>query len=556
VEDLNVAIATVAVRPQAPEFDAGEVPLPFQWLAFKRAGEKTCCGGGWVRQFADGTHDWTDNTRLNIDVSEFQCVNYRHTIYKEKPTGTLQANYDIDFSNLCFFVEFGGCPQFAFSPGTNNNIQYPEVPPTLTASIETFREIPFDDLTEYTPFAPLTRFVSAVGALLQSDFTYGTINDDYVAFRLPGYIDPLDISFTVEIKYYLTNGNISTPVLATNVPGLPCTASMVAAALETECYDPSSGILYVKHDPGIGNLDKASIKLNFIPNNVIGYAGMLANNPSVGQTPGNEFYYLSKLGRLELLGVPQILYEPISCNDEQGNMVGGIFLNDADWTTFIAGAPSFNYTTGSADANAPLTPAAFYDNTKTVAETVGSRNQVSYVDGVALDKIFSASEFSCCAPIGSIVTDQTKCCSNHGVADISTGEITCMMPSGLDLHVYFNKFISGEGIDEDLPGGGLIETDFNSMTGEPLYNDTVRNKIRNIGEAFCSSGTVIAGGAFGHYPGQPNSGSFGSSDGSLTRVYGLLDSPEDIDDDTDPDNPRGFNQFQNGYRWNHHLYCQ
>ena len=35
--------------------------------------------------------------------------------------------------------------------------------------------------------------------------------------------------------------------------------------------------------------------------------------------PGSEFYYLSRLGRLELLGIPQIVHEPLRCNSNKEN---------------------------------------------------------------------------------------------------------------------------------------------------------------------------------------------------------------------------------------------
>ena len=47
---------------QRPVVKSGELPKNFQWRTFHDTGRKTCCGGGFVRKFADGTNDWKKET--------------------------------------------------------------------------------------------------------------------------------------------------------------------------------------------------------------------------------------------------------------------------------------------------------------------------------------------------------------------------------------------------------------------------------------------------------------------------------------------------------------
>ena len=41
-----------------PEARNANLPNLYQWKTFHDSGRKTCCGGGFVRKFADGTTDW------------------------------------------------------------------------------------------------------------------------------------------------------------------------------------------------------------------------------------------------------------------------------------------------------------------------------------------------------------------------------------------------------------------------------------------------------------------------------------------------------------------
>lgn len=270
-------------------------------------------------------------------------------------------------------------------------------------------------------------------------------------------------------------------------------------------------------------------------------------------TAGNANYYETKLARLELLGIPQIAYEPLYCNSERNTLVGGIF-DDAiiDRATFDAA--SMNYAEfNPADAGVgSRSLEQLYDADGSPADVSQSTavGRVVFKDKVKLPDIFSSTDFTCCRQIGNVTESASRCCSNFA-AENDDGELVCLIPSGTDLNVFFNKFVSSEGMGASLPGGGLLEKDFIPETGEPKLTGEVQSKIETLGIAFCQNNAIRNGGAFGSFYPQPNSGSF-LGDPEQGRTFGIIDSPLDYD----PDRDTGTALFNQGYRWNHHIYCQ
>ena len=51
----------------------------------------------------------------------------------------------------------------------------------------------------------------------------------------------------------------------------------------------------------------------------------LSNDRCEGLKSGSAQFYLDKLGRFELLGIPQIDYEPIICNSNKEKLVPDLF---------------------------------------------------------------------------------------------------------------------------------------------------------------------------------------------------------------------------------------
>jgi hypothetical protein len=119
--------------------------------------------------------------------------------------------------------------------------------------------------------------------------------------------------------------------------------------------------------------------------------------------------------------------------------------------------------------------------------------------------------------------------------------------------VYFNRFVSNEGIGTTQPGGGLLDADFDLKTGEQRIDTTVTQKIALLGRAYCESKKVRIGGAFGEFPLEPE----GNDTNQNEKIYNIVDSSKDEGSlsATGGDVPVGYTAFMQGFRWNHHLYC-
>jgi hypothetical protein len=116
-----------------------------------------------------------------------------------------------------------------------------------------------------------------------------------------------------------------------------------------------------------------------------------------------------------------------------------------------------------------------------------------------------------------------------------------------------NRFVSNEGTNTELDVSPLVEADFNEQSGEPLVTTTVNAKLAAIGREVCENGTTRQGGAFGEFAPEPASN---LSQG--TSVYGIVDSSSDNGTNSNGGGTSevGYNSFIQGFRWNHHLYCQ
>ena len=249
------------------------------------------------------------------------------------------------------------------------------------------------------------------------------------------------------------------------------------------------------------------------------------------QIPASNTHYLKNLGKLELTGIPQITYKPLTCNDNSDRIVPGIFKHptslDLRVGEFID--PTFSYF--HADIDPTFT--GFYTNIK----------------GLDHEAVFAENDFKCCTPLGKKNADATKCCSGYGKT--SGTSFTCVLPDGADLMVYFNRFVSNEGRGTDQPGGGLVDADFNKMTGEPIVSTTVSQKISLLGTKYCESTKVRQGGAFGSFGLEPE----GTDTNQNEKNYGIVDSSQDEGQLTTGNIPVGYSSFMAGFRWNHHLYC-
>ncbi|MBT7609346.1 MAG: hypothetical protein HN576_06295, partial [Bacteriovoracaceae bacterium] len=267
--------------------------------------------------------------------------------------------------------------------------------------------------------------------------------------------------------------------------------------------------------------------------------------------PGNDNFYMTKLGRLELLGIPQIAYDPIYCSSNRNELIGGIYdgaiTNRAEFETagFVYGPNSGN----------GVNLESIYTGRNLFSSQGNNPSDTAVLkDKIQMADIFSENEFMCCRELGLQTDSGSNCCS--GSATQVNNVLTCTLPQGADLNVYFNKFVSGEGtsdyINEDLR---LNDGDFVPETGEPKFSEAVYTKIQGLGLLFCANNSVRGGATSGNFFAQPNANFFANEDTGLdielNRYRSLIDSNSDFD----ADNDTGSFRYLEGYRWGHHIYC-
>jgi hypothetical protein len=260
-------------------------------------------------------------------------------------------------------------------------------------------------------------------------------------------------------------------------------------------------------------------------------------------------YYLTKLGRLELSGIPQIFYEPLVCNDSRTKIVPGIFNTEADTKS------SFN--TIATNLSDSINLSRIYDPNGSSTDIANNTKHITYGDKLLNDPIFRSNEFTCCLELGQRTDDASKCCSNYTGRN-ADGQNICLLPAGANLNVYFNRFVSGDGVGEDQPAGGLTDDDFIPETGEPKLQESTYDKLVALGQAYCLSRAVRKGAAFGKFPTAAGYYQYTPSgmDSKANDYFSIVDQVTDEEaQGAGPEGPRGVTYFRAGYRWNHHYYC-
>jgi hypothetical protein len=305
--------------------------------------------------------------------------------------------------------------------------------------------------------------------------------------------------------------------------------------------------MVVKANTADLNWTTAGVIIDFVP---------IKTYKSGGETktsePGNPLYYLSKLARMELIGIPQITYEPLYCNNDKDKLVPGIFKSSITSrelfdTSSYSSSNADSITSYNADGSLNTSETSLYGNYE---------KKSTFQDKLDHAAVFSSKDFTCCTPLGKKTTSATKCCSGFA------SESICKIPKGTDLNVYFNKFVSSEGVGENEPGGGLTikgtdeEVDFNPYTGEPKYRESTYDKLQALGNNYCDGGTIVTGGAFGKFPSEPSSGSYSPPSGSSGNLEDSFTTSivDSVFDEVDAD--IGKRAFDKGFRWNHHYYCK
>jgi hypothetical protein len=503
-----------------------------QWKPISQVAQRTCCGGGWVRKFADNTTDWKNTSRLGLDVTNFKCLNYRSPMINT----TNPLDYNIksswlsrDYNLLCSGAGSSdgqnGCMEVGMSAsGDGFSLVKPTLDETTSAKVRTdskFRG------TIWAPFAP--RAIDNSITFFDHSKTDGRLRGYNFKMYTPAYVDPTLITLAKIIK---TKDNTEWKSCAITSGACPAYTTLTNDC--RLCVDTDAGTMEIVQN-GLPGGDDWGVELTFTPPGTMGY-----DADQSGAIAGNYLYYLDKLARLELIGIPQIYYEPFTCTDNHKSLVPGIF-NDALKTIFQFQNDSQTFKATSVVASGDPT------NPQRVATSSL---------GLQHDKVFSPSEFKCCSQLGQKVASKNLCCSGHGVEGADK-KWTCKLPMGADLNVYFNRFITSEGSETTAPGGGFVDGDFNENTGEPKMTDDVYRKLNALGAAYCESGKTRRGGAFGRFKAEPSTG---TGDFMNPTNVSIVDSYTDLGTSNSSSGSggtaaSGYASFAQGFRWNNHVYC-
>lgn len=599
-----------------PKVTTTKEPAPNQWQVVNETASSTCCGGGWIRKFADGTHDWKVKHRLTIDSSNFSCLNFRSPL--ADPTfnnfgEVIAASYQREFEFFCKTpsLDGGACLQVPFQTNLNFSIYAPKsyepadavaedenLPAGIPASRHTILDTsPISETGDLSdgkwtqsknpdvPYMP-SAFYYAQGQDQIKNASHPFFTDkslDYgVAMYMPAYMGWDGTSKnsayikSVYIKYFHDEEEDPPSVTIKDITNnQPLTTEECEKALIDNTTDQPVDQIAGKEKWCITTDTKTKrpvivVKADNDPGASWKYAGIVIefkpieqkNSTTVVATPGNALYYTSKLARLELIGIPQITYEPLYCNNNQNNLVQGIFKSDLKTRSqFQTAAVSSPY---SSDPNNRYKTV---DSNSVISEESGYGNfekKFTYQDKLDHQAVFSSKDFACCTPLGKTPAAADKCCSGYAVTSTDGKTTTCKLPKGTDLNVYFNKFVSSEGVGADQPSAGLIvtgteeEIDFNPYTGEPKYRHSTFDKLVALGARYCDGGKVVTGGAFGAFPPEPFSGSYDDTQGGTgslwdTFAISIVDSTLDY---IESDPTLGKIPFDAGYRWNYHYYCK
>ena len=347
------------------------------------------------------------------------------------------------------------------------------------------------------------------------------------------------------------------------------------------------------------------LEFTWTPPNVIGFTYNMTEDPQIdctasadceGQIPGSPMNYLSTFGKLELLGIPQIFYEKITCNSNQEKVFPNLYVDDNDNDIVTSTTDTLSgHTNKFTDIANRIQVADYrpidmwYSTEDTQGIATAYQKDVVYKTNIKKPDIFSENQFQCCLKLGDDASSADQCCSGHAVYKDGDPEkgMTCKLPFGTNLNVYFNRFVSSDGLLEDstLRGDsnpiGFLQNQFNPYTGEVIPSADTDEILVALGEKYCTADlnngpnpsntpAVRRGGAVGNFRAGPalfHLGDEFQSDGSSSgdgatdyrfRRLSFVDNVKDfegIDNDPSITHPRGYFAYLNGNRWNHHFYC-
>jgi hypothetical protein len=542
---------------------AGSVVVSNQWKTLNQANSKTCCGGGWIRKFDDGTTDWSKKDRFRLDVSNFRCLNY-YTPLAATTTpsiwGLFQSQIDIDYSKYCSDISgaTGNCAQVTIPQGSitttscaASEYENPALNPyanILKNDITTIDGISTFSYTNnnFSFFRPITADGDP-NTFVDYDDDDGRRN---IRIFVPSYVGDTILEVKVHRIGQGSTGGADERLCALEATGVtnitnPTDPGTCTAGAGNCCYEYDSvrrimkiaiipGAPGVFNNPGATNESRYGAKITYRP------PGAGDVTKPLAKPACSDVHYLDILGKLELAGIPQITHKKIVCNNNAEKLVPGIFkITEGDSNRENFNRASFAFS---------------------LADTGGN-----YVDdswqtnhhGLENGPVFSSHDFKCCTPAGKVTTSADLCCTGYAAEpsdeSLPPGTLKCLLPTGANLSVYLNRFVSNEGIGSHLISSPMVESDFNQLTGEPILTTTVNAKVSAIGSEICESGQTRRGGVFGEFIPEPTSP---DSQGNL--VYGIVDSSTDVATNSSGGgtSETGYFAYLQGFRWNHHYYCQ
>lgn len=572
---------------------------PNQWESVHNAASRTCCGGGWIRKFSNGTNDWKNPVQPQFNVTDFSCLNYitpfarqssddllasfgilqtitnsQRNLLCEADASTSPACIQLGFQALDFATEQ---PPLTFDAGDFAGVTA-GVDPNSQSIFVTTNNTNLSDLNVFAPYKPILLNNNPGLSTMFETATTGNID---IELKLPSYIPagrlapiaaPLPrvginginnangvYNFRVSLVDILNPG-AEVGCGFSNLDIIP-NAPAPADSEDPDCtweYTQSTGGLEVTLVDGqaayaavVSGNSQYAIAIHFLPPGMYPY-----QNAQPGLLPASPYFILKRLARMELAGVPQVFHEALYCHDNQGKLVPGLY-NSSFYTPGQSTPDIFdNSIPGVSDASNII-----YSLTVPPPITNLAGDRPAYItnyDNLSTDPAFSESEFKCCKKLNAFVTNQDQCCTGHGVTDQQNpGFFQCKLPTKTDVSLYFNRFISGEGSGEELEDTGIALTsdDFDPHTGEPLLTEAVFGKLQALAVNFCDSGDWRFGGAFGSFIGQPS-----GVPQLNNQIFSIVDSGADSDPDgataKNGTTGAGFAAYTSGYRWNHHIYCK
>ena len=444
---------------------------PNEWRKLNTINQKTCCGGTWIRKFNNDTNAWPIVSSYPYQI--FKCLNYNHyiAIERENIQGPIYNQYKINGHNSCNVI--------GDSHTDNACLQIPIVNTNFSVS---------PDVT-----GPIDLMFSGSITIVRDRTDWADDHDNGGGFI---YSNPIPLN---QQNFLTVNSSVSifTPWFLTGISEGDITMNEGNANID------GNSIIFtytttIPNDNDNGEPLEFEISTSF-------FKKTMKKADRKPQVPGNDIYYLLKLGVLELTGIPQIRFPSIRCNHNNNKLLD-IYVPSNEGVDVGIREIEKNLTQTFIQGQVGNNPSIL-------------RSVATNIEGINRSEIFSPHKFKCCIPLGETTESSQNCCSGHSVLATSAQSSNqqnrlriCKLPPKTDLHVYFNLYVSNEGIRKELEGNRLIPpdedamtnangtngttsnfNDFNPFSGEPLYTTSVTKKIRALGNAHCDSGTVRRG---------------------------------------------------------------